>query len=170
MAVLVTGGAGYIGSHMVCGLLEHGENVVVLDNLSTGRRSLVSSRACFVEGSVADKELVRDIIQRHAIDAVIHFAGSVIVPESVERPLYYYLNNTVASRNLVEACVEGSVQNFVFSSTAAVYGMAEDGLVTETSATDPINPYGRSKLMTEWMLADAAHAPNFRFVALRYCN
>jgi UDP-glucose 4-epimerase len=170
MAVLVTGGAGYIGSHMTYALLERGEEVVVLDNLSTGIRGLISPQAAFVEGDVADKALVKDLVNRHGIDAVIHFAGSVIVPESVERPLFYYQNNTVASRSLIESCVEAGVGNFVFSSTAAVYGMPEDGIVTEATSPDPINPYGRSKLMTEWMLADVSQAHAFRYVALRYFN
>jgi len=113
---------------------------------------------------------VKDVLGRHGVDAVIHFAGSVIVPESVERPLFYYQNNTAASRNLVEACVETGVGNFVFSSTAAVYGMPESGIVTEATSPDPINPYGRSKLMTEWMLADTSRAHAFRYVALRYFN
>lgn len=170
MAVLVTGGAGYIGSHMTYALLERREEVVVLDNLSTGVRALVSPKATFVQGDVADGPLVKDILTRHGVDAVIHFAGSVVVPESVERPLFYYQNNTAASRNLVEACVEAGVQNFVFSSTAAVYGMPGDGIVTEATLPDPINPYGRSKLMTEWMLADVSRAHAFRYVALRYFN
>jgi UDP-glucose 4-epimerase len=170
MAVLVTGGAGYIGSHMTYALLERGEQVVVLDNLTTGLRGLVSTKAIFVEGNVADKALVARVIRDHGIDAVIHFAGSIIVPESVERPLYYYSNNTAASRNLIESCIEADVKNFVFSSTAAVYGMPADGIVTEATSPDPINPYGRSKLMTEWMLADAAHAHDFHYVALRYFN
>ncbi len=170
MAILVTGGAGYIGSHMTYALLERGEEVVVIDNLSTGVRELVSPKADFVEGDVADKALVKDVIQRHRVDAVIHFAGSIIVPESVERPLFYYRNNTAASRNLIESCVETGVGQFVFSSTAAVYGMPENGIVTEATSPDPINPYGRSKLMTEWMLADTAHAHDFRYVALRYFN
>ncbi len=170
MSVLVTGGAGYIGSHMTYALLERGEDVVVLDNLTTGVRELISPRATFIQGDVADQLLLREIIKRHGIDAVIHFAGSVIVPESVERPLFYYRNNTVASRNLIEACVENGVRNFVFSSTAAVYGMPEDGIVTEATNPSPINPYGRSKLMTEWMLADVARAHAFGYIALRYFN
>lgn len=170
MTVLVTGGAGYIGSHMTYGLLDRGERVVVLDNLSTGVKSLVSSDAVFVTGEVADQALVGRLIREHGIDAVIHFAGSIVVPESVEHPLRYYNNNTVASRALIEACVEGGVKHLVFSSTAAVYGMPEVAMVTEETPKDPINPYGRSKLMTEWMLADAAKAYDFRYVALRYFN
>jgi UDP-glucose 4-epimerase len=170
MAILVTGGAGYIGSHMVHALLDRGDDVVVLDNLVTGVRSLVAERAAFVEGNVADGELVRRIVKDHKVTAVIHFAGSVVVPDSVENPLAYYSNNTAASRNLIEACVRAEVGNFVFSSTAAVYGMPEQIPVAENAPTNPINPYGRSKLMTEWMLEDSARAYDFRFVALRYFN
>src|SRR4051812_289312 len=170
MPVLITGGAGYIGSHMTYTLLDRGEKVVVLDNLTTGVRGLVSPEAIFVEGDVADQGLIADIIKGHEIDAVIHFAGSLIVPESVERPLHYYRNNTVASRNLIESCVQNGVRHFVFSSTAAVYGMPEDGIVTEGTHPEPITPYGRSKLMTEWMLADVAGIHDFRYVALRYFN
>ncbi len=170
MSVLVTGGAGYIGSHMTYALLEQNYDVVVLDNLTTGLRGLVSSQASFVEGDVTDKPLLMDLIHRHAVDAVIHFAGSVVVPESVERPLFYYLNNTVASRSLIESCIEMGVRKFVFSSTAAVYGIPEKGVVSEATHPTPINPYGRSKLMTEWMLEDAARAHDFSYVALRYFN
>src|SRR3954468_5070172 len=140
MSVLVTGGAGYIGSHMTYALLEHKNEVVVLDNLTTGVRGLVSSQAYFVEGDVTDKPLVVDLIRRYSVDAVIHFAGSVVVPESVQRPLYYYLNNTVASRSLIECCTEMGVRNFVFSSTAAVYGTPENGVVSEANYASPINP------------------------------
>ena len=169
-AILVTGGAGYIGSHMTYALLDQGERVVVLDNLSTGVRSLVAPGAEFVEGDVADQPLVREVLRKHAIEAVIHFAGSIVVPESVTDPLKYYANNTVASRSLIEACVAEGVQRFVFSSTAAVYGMPETAMVSEETRKDPINPYGRSKLMTEWMLQDAARAYDFRYIALRYFN
>ena len=170
MSVLVTGGAGYIGSHMVHMLIDRGEHPVVLDNLCTGVRGLVAEDATFVEGDVADIRLVRETIQDLDVDAVIHFAGSVVVPESVENPLFYYANNTAASRNLIEACVAEGVQNFVFSSTAAVYGTPETMPVSEDAPTQPINPYGRSKLMTEWMLRDAAEAHDFRYAALRYFN
>lgn len=170
MSILVTGGAGYIGSHMVHGLLDRGDDVVVLDNLSTGIRGLVSERASFVEGDAGDQTLVSRIAKEHGVTTVIHFAGSIIVPESVEYPLAYYANNTGTSRNLIEACIEAEVGNFVFSSTAAVYGMPEQMPVTEPAPTNPINPYGRSKLMTEWMLQDASHAHDFHFVALRYFN
>jgi UDP-glucose 4-epimerase len=170
MAVMVTGGAGYIGSHMTYGLIDRGETVVVLDNLSTGVRGLVSEKANFVQGEAGDMELVRRVIAEFDVDAVIHFAGSIVVPESVTEPLKYYANNTMVSRALAEACVAKGVRHFIFSSTAAVYGMGDGGLVTEDSSKAPINPYGRSKLMTEWMLEDAAKAHDFRFMALRYFN
>jgi UDP-glucose 4-epimerase len=170
MSVLVTGGAGYIGSHMTYALLDRGEEVVVLDNLSTGVRSLVSEEAVFVEGEVADQALVAGLIREHGIDAVIHFAGSIVVPESVAEPLRYYQNNVVASRSLIEACIAGAVKNFVFSSTAAIYGLSNSERITEEEQKNPINPYGRSKLMTEWILEDAARAYDFRYLALRYFN
>lgn len=170
MTVLVTGGAGYIGSHMTYGLIDRGESVIVLDNLSTGVRGLVSEKANFVQGDAGNADLVRRLIKDFDVDAVIHFAGSVVVPESVAEPLKYYANNTVVSRSLAEACVDAKVRHFIFSSTAAVYGMGDGQLVTEDSEKTPINPYGRSKLMTEWMLEDAAKAHDFRFMALRYFN
>jgi UDP-glucose 4-epimerase len=170
MAVLVTGGAGYIGSHMVFGLVERGEKVVVLDNLSTGNRGLVSDGADFVQGDAGDQALVQKLIAAHDVDAVIHFAGSIVVPESVEQPLAYYANNTVVARNLIEAAVDSKVRNFIFSSTATVYAGESDKPLSEHFPTGPISPYGRSKLMTEWMLEDASHAYDFRHVALRYFN
>ena len=170
MTVLVTGGAGYIGSHMVYALKDRGEDVVVLDNLSTGIRGLVAPGADFVEGQVSDTALVRRLLREHKVSAVIHFAGSIVVPESVSNPLLYYANNTATSRNLIEACVAEGVGNFIFSSTAAVYGLPEQNPVNETTPQIPINPYGRSKLMTEWMLEDTARAHDFRYVALRYFN
>lgn len=170
MSVLVTGGAGYIGSHMALGLLDAGEQVVVLDNLSTGVRALVPSGAAFIEGSVADRSLVRDLLKKNNIDAIIHFAGSTVVPESVEKPLLYYANNTSASRALMETAAECGVRHFIFSSTAAVYGTPAADTVVETAPTDPESPYGRSKLMTEWMLRDAAHAGSIDYVILRYFN
>ncbi len=169
-SVLVTGGAGYIGSHMTYALLDRDERVIILDNLSTGVAELVSPDAVFVLGDVGDVRLVRSIIQRFDIDAVIHFAGSIVVPESVVDPLKYYANNTAASRALIEACVTEGVRQFVFSSTAAVYGMPDVPIISEEAPQLPINPYGRSKLMTEWMLADTARAHEFRYVALRYFN
>jgi UDP-glucose 4-epimerase len=170
MSVLVTGGAGYIGSHMVHALLDRGEGVVVLDNLSTGLREMVAARAHFVQGNAGDAALVARLLAEHDVDAVIHFAGSVVVPDSVADPLAYYENNTVASRALIAACVKAGIRNFIFSSTAAVYGEGIDGPVPETAPKAPINPYGRSKLMTEWMLEDTAKAHDLRFVALRYFN
>ena len=170
MSILITGGAGYIGSHMVLAALDRGEDVVVLDNLSTGNRALVAEKARLQIGDAGDQTLLRELFQRHAVTAVIHFAGSIVVPESVENPLAYYKNNTMVSRNLIEACVATGVKQFIFSSTAAVYGMPKENPVTEQTETAPINPYGRSKLMTEWMLEDVARAHDFRYVALRYFN
>ena len=168
--VLVTGGAGYIGSHMAHALLDRGDRVVVLDDLSTGVAELVPAKAEFVRGDIGDRELVQSLIRNYAIDAVIHFAGSVVVPESVAQPLRYYDNNTAKSCRLVEACVAGDVRHIIFSSTAAVYGMGNGRPVTEDDPQLPINPYGRSKLMTEWALADAAHAHGLSYIALRYFN
>lgn len=170
MAVLVTGGAGYIGSHMVWHLLDKGEDVVVLDRLSTGFDWAVPKEAKLVVGDVADQELVTAIIDDHAVDAVIHFAGSIVVPESIADPLGYYLNNTVKSRALIEAVIGAGVKNFIFSSTAAVYGSTGPEPVTELAETRPESPYGTSKLMTEIMLRDAAAAHDFRYTALRYFN
>ena len=170
MSVLVTGGAGYIGSHMVLELLDAGEKVVVIDNLSTGFRWAVAPGAELVIGDVADTELVKKTILTHKVTAIIHFAGSIVVPESVADPLGYYLNNTVKSRGLIQAAVETGVKNFIFSSTAAVYGNPKENPVTETAMPTPMSPYGSSKLMTEIMLADAAFAHDFRYVALRYFN
>jgi UDP-glucose 4-epimerase len=170
MTILITGGAGYIGSHMVHEALERGEKVVVLDNLSTGNRGLVAEGAFFVEGNAGDQLLVHRLLAEHNCDAIIHFAGSIVVPDSVAEPLAYYANNTVVARNLIEAAVSAGVKYFIFSSTAAVYGEGHAGAMTETMTADPINPYGRSKLMTEWMLEDASRAHDFRYVALRYFN
>ena len=170
MNVLITGGAGYIGSHAVLAFLDAGHDVVVLDNLSTGRRHLVPSSVPLVEGDAGDPALVADIIRQHKVGAVVHFAGSIVVPESVEKPLLYYDNNTCVSRSLIEACVDGGVRHFIFSSTAAVYGMPPEGPITEDTPTAPINPYGSSKLMTEWVLRDTALAHDFSYVALRYFN
>jgi len=170
MTILVTGGAGYIGSHMTYGLGDRGERVVVLDNLTTGNRSLVNPEAEFVEGSIADRELVDAVLNDYDVESVVHFAGSIVVPESVENPIKYYQNNTAASCTLVEACLRKGIRNFIFSSTAAVYGMPDVPVVGEDVTPDPINPYGRSKLMIEWVLKDAARAHDFHFFALRYFN
>jgi UDP-glucose 4-epimerase len=170
MTILVTGGAGYIGSHMVLELLDNGESVVVLDNLSTGFRWAVPANATLVVGDVGDQELVRSIVRKHGVKSIIHFAGSIVVPESVADPLGYYHNNTVKSRALMEVAVEMGVENFIFSSTAAVYGMPKEIPVREDAPLAPMSPYGSSKLMTEIMLADTARAHNFRYVALRYFN
>ena len=170
MSVLVTGGAGYIGSHMVLALADEGEKVTVLDNLTTGIRSAVDAHAVFVEGDIGDTELVRTIIKENEISEVVHFAGSIVVPESVSDPLKYYQNNTAMTRNLIECCVLENVSRFVFSSTAAVYGSPKQVPVTEDVHLDPMSPYGRSKLMTEWMLQDTSAAHDLNFVALRYFN
>ncbi|MBI3675294.1 MAG: UDP-glucose 4-epimerase GalE [Proteobacteria bacterium] len=170
MTVLVTGGAGYIGSHMVLGLVDRGEVPVVLDNLSTGQRGLVHENVRFVEGSAGDIPLVRRLVAEHGIDAIAHFAGSIVVPDSVSDPLSYYANNTMVSRNLIEAALASGVKNFIFSSTAAVYAGESAALLDESVPTDPCSPYGRSKLMTEWMLEDGARAYGLRYVALRYFN
>ncbi len=170
MSVLVTGGAGFIGSHMVLELLDAGEDVLVIDNLSTGFRWAVPAEAKFVEGDVGDHNLVRRVLRHNAIDAIIHFAGSIVVPESVVDPLSYYLNNTCKSRTLIAAAVEAKIPHFIFSSTAAVYGMAKVDPVTEDIDLKPISPYGSSKLMTEIMLRDTANAHPLRYVALRYFN
>jgi UDP-glucose 4-epimerase len=170
MAVLITGGAGYIGSHMAHALVDQGESVVVLDNLSTGVRDQVPAQALFVEGEVADLDLVGRVLRENAVEAVLHFAAATVVPDSVADPLRYYGNNTASSRNLLEACVAHGLRRFIFSSTAAVYGETDAATVAETAPTEPANPYGRSKLMTEWMLHDVAQATDLRYVALRYFN
>ncbi|MEX0345234.1 MAG: UDP-glucose 4-epimerase GalE [Rhizobiaceae bacterium] len=170
MAVLVTGGAGYIGSHMVWELLDRGEEVVVIDRLSTGFDWAVAPEAKLVVGDIGNSSLVSETIRSNGVDAIIHFAGSIVVPESVADPLGYYENNTVKSRSLIEMAVKCGVADFIFSSTAAVYGTAGLEPISEDAALNPLSPYGRSKLMTEWMLADAAAAHNFRYTALRYFN
>jgi UDP-glucose 4-epimerase len=170
MGVLVTGGAGYIGSHMALELLDAGEDVLVLDNLSTGFRWAVPEKAKFVEGDVGDHNLVRQLLLRNPIDAILHFAGSIVVPGSIADPLGYYLNNTCKSRALIDCAVETKIPHFIFSSTAAVYGMPEVNPVTEEAKTEPISPYGSSKLMTETMLRDTAKVKDLRYVALRYFN
>ena len=168
--VLVTGGAGYIGSHAVLALRDAGWDVAVIDNLSTGTRYVVPDDVAFYEGNVADRELVDRIFAERNIGAILHFAGSIVVPESVEKPLEYYRNNTVASHALISAAVEAGVKHFVFSSTAAVYGEPERVPVDEAVQKVPINPYGASKLMTERMLEDSAAAYPMNYAALRYFN
>ena len=170
MAVLVTGGAGYIGSHMVLRLADAGEEVVVLDNLVTGFDWAVDHRATFIRGAAGDMALVSQIIHERKVTEIVHFAGSIVVPESVADPLKYYGNNTATSRNLIEAAVKGGVRHMVFSSTAAVYGMTGLEPVSEETPLNPISPYGRSKLMTEMMLADVAAAHPLTYGALRYFN
>ena len=170
MAILITGGAGYIGSHAVIDFLEAGEDVVVLDDLSTGFEWAVQPGAHLVRGNIGDREALERLFAEHDIEAVVHFAGSIIVPESVENPLKYYLNNTARSRDLIEACVAHGVKHFIFSSTAAVYGTPESVPVAEDVPLVPESPYGRSKLMTEWMLRDTAAAYPMSFAALRYFN
>ena len=170
MTILVTGGAGYIGSHMVWELVDRGEPVVVLDNLSTGFRWALPDEVELVVGDFGDETLVRELIARRGITAIIHFAAKIVVPDSVSDPLGYYLNNTAMARSLLACAVEGGVKRFVFSSTAAVYGDPPRNPVTEDVPTIPINPYGRSKLMVEWMLEDTAKATDLRYVALRYFN
>ena len=167
--ILVTGGAGYIGSHVVRQLGERGEDVITLDNLSTGFEKAVTSGELIV-GDTGDAALLDRIFSEHAIDTVMHFAARTIVPESVADPLLYYRNNTCSSRTLLEASAKHGVKNFVFSSTAAVYGIPAGGRAAEDSPTQPINPYGTSKLMTEWMLRDLAIAGGPSYVALRYFN
>lgn len=167
--VLVTGGAGYIGSHVVRQLREAGEQVVVLDDLSTGFREAVLD-APLVVGNTGDRTLVEALLREHDIDTVLHFAARTIVPESVADPLRYYANNTCATRNLLECCIAHGIRRFVFSSTAAVYGITGDGAVDEQSPTGPINPYGSSKLMSEWMLRDLSSIGAMNHVILRYFN
>jgi UDP-glucose 4-epimerase len=168
-AILVTGGAGYIGSHVVRQLGEAGERVVVLDNLIKGFRQAVTA-GTLVVGDVGDHSLVSRLLAEHGVDTVMHFAAHTVVPESVALPLKYYGNNTCGTRSLLQACIENSVKHFVFSSTAAVYGMPQDGYAGEDSPTVPINAYGTSKLMSEWMLRDVAAVNPLRYVALRYFN
>ncbi len=168
-SILVTGGAGYIGSHVVQQLTAAGESVVVLDNLVKGFRQAVPKDALVV-GDVGDYPLVSRLLAAYRVDTVMHFAAHTIVPESVANPLKYYGNNTCGTRNLVQACLDHGVAQFVFSSTAAVYGIPTEGYADETSATLPINAYGTSKLVSEWMLRDVAATGALRYVALRYFN
>jgi UDP-glucose 4-epimerase len=168
--VLVTGGAGYIGSHVVLALRDNRFNVVVLDNLTTGHAPLVPKDVPFIVGDVGNRKLVHGILASRRITAVVHFAGSIVVPESITNPLDYYQNNTVKSHALIQACVEAGVQSFIFSSTAAVYGIPDTLPVEESAPTQPINPYGSSKLMTEWILRDVGDAHGLRYAILRYFN
>ena len=170
MTVLVTGGAGYIGSHMVLELLDAGESVVVLDNLSTGFRWAVPDGVSLVVGDFGDRALLDRLLADHAIDAVIHFAAKIVVPESISDPLGYYENNTAKARTLIAAAVDRKVRHFIFSSTAAVYGNPRANPVTEDEPLSPVSPYGRSKLMVEWMLEDVSNAHDLRHVVLRYFN
>ena len=168
MRILVTGGAGYIGSHVVLALKGH--DVTVLDNLSTGHRAAIKHGE-LIELDLADKEKVEQVFKDKKFEAVMHFAGSIVVPESVSKPLDYYQNNTLNSHFLISLCLKYKVSNFIFSSTAAVYGTDDSGKSREDSALSPLNPYGHSKLMTEQMLKDVSFAnPEFKFIALRYFN
>jgi UDP-glucose 4-epimerase len=170
MTVLVTGGAGYIGSHMVLDLVEAGEPVLVLDDLSTGFAGLVPAGIRLIQGDVGDKRLLDKIIAEHKVDAIAHFAAKIVVPDSVSDPLSYYETNTSKARTLIEAAVDGHVRHFIFSSTAAVYGEPDEMPVTEETRPAPVSPYGRSKWMVEWMLQDAAHAFGLKAMILRYFN
>jgi UDP-glucose 4-epimerase len=167
--ILVTGGAGYIGSHVVLQLRERGEAVIVLDDLSRGFRQSVGATPLVV-GDIGDRQLVSQLLREHNVDTVIHFAAFTIVPESVSNPLKYYGNNVCGTRNLLQCCAESGVRHFVFSSSAAVYGTLAVDLAAEDSPTAPINSYGTSKLVSEWMLRDLAVATDLRYVALRYFN
>lgn len=168
--ILVTGGAGYIGSHTTLALQAAGERPLVIDDLSTGRRDAIPEGVPFFQGSFGDAALVGDVMERHPIAAIVHFAASIVVPDSVAQPLDYYRNNTANARTLIECAVQRGVPHVVFSSTAAVYGEPDRTPVDEDMTTRPINPYGRSKLMVEWMLADVAHAHPLSYAALRYFN
>src|SRR5215208_6906824 len=168
--VLVTGGAGYVGSHAVLALRDAGWPVAVIDDLSNGAREVVPEGVPFYHGSIAERVLLDSILDEQKIGAIMHFAGSIVVPESVEQPLKYYGNNTLASHSLISAAVAAGVKHILFSSTAAVYGAAERVPIAEEDRKEPINPYGASKLMTERMLADAAAAYPFNYGALRYFN
>jgi UDP-glucose 4-epimerase len=168
--VLVTGGAGYIGSHAVLALTDAGWPVVVVDNLSTGFRFAIPDGVPLIEADIGDQAAVEAVMRAHEVKAVMHFAGSIVVPESVENPLKYYHNNTVNSRALIESAVRCGVPHFIFSSTAATYGVPEVSPISESCPQQPINPYGMSKLMTEAMLADVAAAHPINYCALRYFN
>lgn len=168
--ILITGGAGYIGSHTVLAAMERSHEVAVVDNLSTGVRSAIPEKVLFFEQDIGDYGAMVSILEDFKPDAIIHFAGSVVVPESMVDPIKYYTNNTLATLNLVNACLKTKVRIFIFSSTAAVYGISDKPTVSEDDITGPINPYGRSKLMIEQILADTAVAHDFNYTALRYFN
>jgi UDP-glucose 4-epimerase len=170
MTVLVTGGAGYIGSHMVQALKEAGESVVVIDNLSTGFADVLPDGVPLLVGDAGDESVVGNAIARHGVESIIHFAGSIVVPDSMRDPLGYYRNNTMTTRSLLNAAVKAGVSRFIFSSTAAVYGNPDQVPVPENAPTRPLSPYGSSKLMTEIMLHDVASAHGMNYVVLRYFN
>jgi UDP-glucose 4-epimerase len=170
MTILVTGGAGYIGSHLIHELADAGERAVVLDDLSTGSRSALPATVPLFVGDAGDQNLVSAIISEHEITGIIHFAGSIVVPDSLRDPLGYYRNNTMNTRSLLEAALKGGVRQFIFSSTAAVYGNPDNRPIAESAPTQPMSPYGTSKLMSEIMLHDVAAAHDFKYVILRYFN
>ena len=169
MKILITGGAGYIGSHAVKALGKLGHDLTIFDNLSTGHKKAITFGELVV-GELSNEKLLDELFATKKFDAVLHFAGSIVVPESVENPLMYYLNNTMNSHRIISACVKHKCHQFIFSSTAAVYGMTDDGAASEETPKKPMNPYGYSKLMTEQMLTDVAASSPLRFVALRYFN
>lgn len=170
MSILITGGAGYIGSHAVYEFLDNGHDVIVVDNLSTGGRTLLPENILFYKGDAGDQNLMGRVFSDHDIDTVLHFAGSIIVPESIENPLKYYQNNTCVSLNLLQSCIKHGVKNFIFSSTASVYGNNPLQLMKEEYPTQPENPYATSKFMTEMMIRDASAAHGLNFAILRYFN
>lgn len=169
--VLITGGAGYIGSHVQYYFLDHGFNVIVIDNLSQGTMNAISPKTIFYKGDIQDTALLDTIFTKHKINGILHFAASVVVSESVQNPLKYYENNFINAETFIKSCVKHKVQNFIFSSTAAVYGIPEhSNPISETEPTGPISPYGRSKLMVEWLLKDLSDSQSFPYCALRYFN
>jgi UDP-glucose 4-epimerase len=170
MSVLITGGAGYIGSHMVLMLLEAGEEVIVIDDLSTGFRESVSNKANLIVGDIGDENLIRKTIHQNKVNEIIDFAGDLVVPESIRDPLIYYRNNVSKTRLLIATAIETGIKNFIFSSSCAVYGEIEKKIAHEDDTLTPLSPYGRSKLMVEWILEDVARAYDFTYVALRYFN
>ena len=168
--ILITGGAGYIGSHVVLACQDAGYPVVVVDNFSTGSRESIPDGTSLIEADIADFDAIKDLIETYRITSVIHLAASTSVPESVERPLDYYSNNTANGLLLLQACIRANVRNLIFSSTAVVYGVPSQNPIPEEASTNPISPYGRSKLMTEWMIREAASAHNLNYVVLRFFN